>query len=136
MAAIVFLNNKDIPRIGLQLIFMFAVSDGYSFVTIVSILCTFFNLLFSFFNKRNLRGLIKQEEAKEAKNAEEPKEAKVDHGDGATELTIATAPERAVVTPVMSPAAASGETVELGTDTDADAHEIHLAGLTGEEISE
>ena len=119
---------------------MIAVSDGYSFVTIVSILCSFFSLLFSFFNKRNLRGLIKQEEAKEAKNPEEPKEAKVDHGDDFTELTIATAPkssiatapERAVVPSVVSPPAASGETVELGTDTDADAHEIHLAGLTGE----
>ena len=69
---------------------MFAVSDGYSFVTIVSILCSFFSLLFSFFNKRNLRGLIKQEEAKEANNAEEPKEAKVDHGDGATAETELT----------------------------------------------
>ena len=56
---------------------MFAVSDGYSFVTIISILCSFFSLLFSFFNKRNLSNMMKLDEAREAK---------LDHG-GAAAVT-------------------------------------------------
>ena len=67
---------------------MFAVSDGYSFVTIVAILCSFFSLLFSFFNKRNLSSMMKLDEAKEAKDA------KVDHGDG-----VAAETEPTVVVP-------------------------------------
>jgi hypothetical protein len=43
---------------------------------------------------------------------------------------VVTAPERAVVTAVANPAAASGEAVELGD------LEIHIAGLDGEELSE
>ena len=58
------------------------VADRYWFATIVSVLCSFFSLLFSIFSKRNLRDSMDEDEAEEAK---------VDHGDGVaakTELTI------------------------------------------------
>ena len=85
---------------------MFAVSDGYSFVTIVSILCSFFSLLFSFFNKRNLSSMVKLDEAidKSYRRTKEAKEAKVDHGDGVAAETdhgdgVAAETELTVVVP-------------------------------------
>jgi len=52
----------------------------------------------------------------------------------APDSAVSAAPERADVTAMANPAAASDETVELSTDVDE--FEIHLAGLTGEEWSE
>ena len=75
-------KQRDVPQIALQLIFMAFVADRYWFATIVSVLCSFFSLLFSIFSKRNLRDSMDEDEAEEAK---------VDHGDGVaaeTELTV------------------------------------------------
>ena len=111
------LKNKDIPQIGLQIIFMVAVPDTYSFVTIFSILCSFLSLLYSFFSKRNLRDSMDDDEAEvnrdddddsddgdenggdddaegvEAADGEDDDVTKVNRGDGETagaELTVAS----------------------------------------------
>ena len=62
---------------------MIAVPDGYSFVTIVSIICSVFSLLFSFFSKRNLRDSMDDDDAK------------VDHGDDAAAgVELAVVPDK------------------------------------------
>ena len=63
---------------------MFAVSDEYSFVTIVSIVCSVFSLLWSTFFKRNLRDSMRDDD-----------EAEVDHGDGAAAgVELAVVPDK------------------------------------------
>ena len=99
------LKNKDIPQIALQIIFMVAVPDAYSFVTIFSILCSFLSLLYSFFSKRNIRDSMDDDEAEvnrggdddaegvKAADGEDDDDAKANRGDGATagaELTVAS----------------------------------------------
>ena len=74
---------------------MVAVPDTYSFVTIFSILCSFFSLLYSFFSKRNIRDSMDDDDAEgvEAADGEDDDDAKVNRGDGATagvELAVAS----------------------------------------------
>ena len=86
---------------------MALVADGYSFVTIVSVLCSFFSLLFSIFSKRNLRDSMDEDNGNGAAFVT----------DNATEVAALVAPSLPGETP-QEPDGVTGDGIKLDEDGD------------------